>query len=180
MESTWSSSVRSPRRPCCHTRSAICFAHAGPSQLLADILDIIQNLINQKPKTQVNILYAYQGTGINRCLKEALAGFAKTLRLEHPKFIFKTVGFESFEDAGFIIEKIEDELLTDDQEIEVKYKSGQKFIKKYREFDIEKQGANHLPIKENGTYLITGGMGGLGLIFAKYLSEKCFNIFAFI
>src|SRR5262249_33870396 len=29
-----------------------------------------------------------------------------------------------------------------------------------------------LPLRQNGVYLITGGMGGLGLIFAEYLAKN--------
>ncbi len=56
----------------------------------------------------------------------------------------------------------------------VKYENGQRFIRVLNELNI-KENSNDLrgiKIREGGVYIITGGTGGLGSVFAKYISAK--------
>jgi acyl transferase domain-containing protein len=50
------------------------------------------------------------------------------------------------------------------------YENGERKCYRVKTFEIEK--SNKSRIRKNGTYLITGGMGGLGLIFARHLGQK--------
>jgi acyl transferase domain-containing protein/NADP-dependent 3-hydroxy acid dehydrogenase YdfG len=124
-------------------------------------------LMEKKPKDKVKLLYACSSSPFH----QAISGFAKTVHMENSKFIYSTIEFEDLSDAKSVYEKLTDEFQTDGADVEVRYESGQRWVKSFKEFDIE-ENIKGLSIRKNGIYLITGGMGGLGLIFARYLLEN--------
>src|SRR5207247_2917488 len=83
---------------------------------------------------------------------------------------------ESGVDAGKVVL---DEILAEDAPAEVRYRRaprGEGHVR-YVSRLVPEQLAEHqvpaLPLRERGVYLLTGGLGGLGLIFADYLAAKC-------
>ncbi|ACL75235.1 SDR family NAD(P)-dependent oxidoreductase [Ruminiclostridium cellulolyticum] len=131
----------------------------------------IKAIMTQKTKA-VKLLCVYGGntTSQNPCYA-ALSGFAKTLFMENPKYTCKVLEVPDISNVEFVFEKAITELsLKNVMEFEVKYSDKCRMVKTIKE--IEKTECKSLPIKEDGVYLITGGTGGLGLIFAQYLAEK--------
>jgi acyl carrier protein/NAD(P)-dependent dehydrogenase (short-subunit alcohol dehydrogenase family) len=56
----------------------------------------------------------------------------------------------------------------------VAYRNGQRYVRQYSNY-FEGDGApknNEIKIKKYGTYLITGGLGGVGLVFAEFLARE--------
>jgi phthiocerol/phenolphthiocerol synthesis type-I polyketide synthase E len=51
------------------------------------------------------------------------------------------------------------------------YRGKYRWIQTYEAIRMDKD-QGELPLREKGTYLITGGLGGLGLLFAKYIAEQ--------
>ncbi|MEL7145266.1 MAG: type I polyketide synthase, partial [Bacteroidota bacterium] len=56
------------------------------------------------------------------------------------------------------------------QELQVKYEDGVAYRKSIKEYTPTQTHAG-APWKDNGTYLVTGGLGGLGVIFAAAISD---------
>ncbi|MBD2566541.1 SDR family NAD(P)-dependent oxidoreductase [Anabaena lutea] len=54
-------------------------------------------------------------------------------------------------------------------ESEVAYRNGQRLIPRLKKTDFAEQEQQELPFKHGGVYLITGGLGGIGVKIAKYL-----------
>jgi len=138
---------------------------------LFSIFHLSQALLEQKPLEPIQLLYIYLETP--EALQPqyaALSGFAKTIRLENPKLSYKTIAVST-------LDKVMDIVLTDFQMsdgVEIRYDDNQRWVKRLQEFDeaatVDAEITNKL--KENGVYLITGGAGGLGLIFAEYLAKN--------
>lgn len=57
-------------------------------------------------------------------------------------------------------------------EAEVAYRNGQRLVPRLQKADWENEPQQELPFKEGGVYLITGGLGGIGVKIAKYLLEN--------
>jgi amino acid adenylation domain-containing protein len=134
---------------------------------LFSIFHLSQALLSQKPQNPIQLLYIYLETP--KALQPqyaALSGFAKTIRLENPKLNYKTVALPN-------LDNVVDIALTEFQtpDIEVRYDKGQRWIKRLQELDGVPDAQTTPKLKENGVYLITGGAGGLGLIFAEYLAK---------
>src|SRR6266508_1766005 len=141
-------------------------------------LFVCQSLSNQKLESKVQLLYLYSRTQSEaQPHNEAVSGFVNTLHLEHPKLLCKTLEVRQ-EGAGY--ERILDAVLAEFQAhtqdaAAVRYEAQERYIKKLKAFDLEE--AAGLPsqgvgLREKGVYLITGGAGGLGLIFAECLAKE--------
>ena len=94
---------------------------------------------------------------------QAIGGYAKSLRQEHPKLQLKTVGISQASAADLLAE-------LSDSEFEVRYRNGNREVRKVDEWVMPAPVAD-LGLRSGGVYLLTGGAGGLGRIFTKYLRE---------
>lgn len=132
------------------------------------IFDITKILLQDKRSEKVRFFYFYPDTEKYSAFDSALSGFMKTVRLENPNFEFSVIGMPKEEwnkNLGQIIrQELNQEYLS-----EVRYKDKVRYSK--RLYPIEKQEGAGTKIKEGGIYLITGGMGGIGRIFAEYLAK---------
>ncbi|MEW6380988.1 MAG: SDR family NAD(P)-dependent oxidoreductase [bacterium] len=110
-------------------------------------------------------------------------GLARTVQKENSKFSFKIVEFQTSHEAqtALPLSRKVDILLAEaqtenDNEVEVRYEGERRWIKRLREFNLEAEAkltdGRAASLKEKGVYIITGGAGGLGLIFAGYLAGK--------
>jgi 3-oxoacyl-(acyl-carrier-protein) synthase/enoyl-CoA hydratase/carnithine racemase/acyl carrier protein len=145
------------------------------------VLYLTQALMEQKPKNKIHLSYVYF-SGIKNPVQPqyaAVSGLAKTVQLENPNFIFTTVEVRKTPvtpsetdgslDPDYILQAVAH---GDREETEVRYQDGERWVKRYQEFRLGSEPKVSLPLKEKGVYLITGGVGGLGLIFARYLAER--------
>ncbi|MBV9493032.1 MAG: SDR family NAD(P)-dependent oxidoreductase [Acidobacteria bacterium] len=103
-------------------------------------------------------------------LGAALAGFLRTLTLEAPTWRAKSVEIAGdltlSEKAALLLEELRDE---EGLAQEVRYRDGQRSVRTL----VPQTGMQgDLPLRRHGVYLLTGGMGGLGLIFAEHLAKS--------
>lgn len=94
-----------------------------------------------------------------------LYGLLKTAALENSKFIGQLIEVEQGEALEGIIEKIKSNSQNPGND-RIRYQDGKRLVAVLSEVGHSKQKVK-IPWKDGGIYLITGGAGGLGLIFAK-------------
>jgi acyl-CoA synthetase (AMP-forming)/AMP-acid ligase II/NAD(P)-dependent dehydrogenase (short-subunit alcohol dehydrogenase family)/acyl carrier protein len=58
------------------------------------------------------------------------------------------------------------------KEPEISYRNGQRFVSRLARVDFSQLSKQEIPFKQGGTYLLTGGLGGIGLELAKYLLRE--------
>ncbi|RKH15658.1 SDR family NAD(P)-dependent oxidoreductase [Corallococcus sp. CA047B] len=75
--------------------------------------------------------------------------------------------------AGRLVELLAAELASDSEEPVVAFRSGRRWVRDFEEVRLEEGPESAVPLREGGVYLITGGLGGIGLSFAEALAEKC-------
>jgi polyketide synthase PksL len=102
-------------------------------------------------------------------LGAAMSGFLKTLALENPKSQTKVVELAEnvTGQAALILAELAERDWTAQ---EIRYQ--QNLVRYARRFVAIEPKRSALPLKRNGVYLITGGLGGLGIIFAEYLAKS--------
>jgi acyl transferase domain-containing protein/acyl carrier protein/NADP-dependent 3-hydroxy acid dehydrogenase YdfG len=135
----------------------------------------------------------------NQPAKSAIGGFLKSLNQENPKYIGKAVEIENpnseltpVGQATLILAELADShwkhvdvryalkasgtrTLTEkvqlpaENAIAVPEQPYARFVKEFIEHQPEVTSLDELPLKHKGVYVITGGLGGLGLIFSEYL-----------
>lgn len=171
----------------------ICFAwpvgHADPldENLLRESLErdvysflfVCQSLIKQKLESKVQLLYVYsEKPGEVQPHNEAVSGFVNTLRVEYPKLLCKTLEIHQENRAPREIAsaiRMEFQAHTQDATA-VRYEAQERYIKKLKAFDLEEDKgtstSTDVGLKEKGVYLITGGAGGLGLLFVEFLAKE--------
>jgi acyl transferase domain-containing protein/acyl carrier protein/2-polyprenyl-3-methyl-5-hydroxy-6-metoxy-1,4-benzoquinol methylase len=134
-----------------------------PESVFIQVLEEIQN----KKSAKLKIHFVYPIT--DELEYGFISAMLKTAVQENQLLQGRAIGVESFS-----MNELEEltEILQEEQkkqEPEVRYQSGQREVRGLMEISDENPGLK-TEIKENGVYLITGGAGGLGLIFADYLN----------
>ncbi|VVC77176.1 Polyketide synthase PksL [Aquicella siphonis] len=95
---------------------------------------------------------------------QAIAGFARTLCDENPNLVCRVINAQTGDE-------VLDELTQGDTE--VKYApGGVRFVRRFQNITLNIHPDLSGLLTRGGVYLITGGMGGLGLIFARYLAKN--------
>src|SRR6266850_1970868 len=140
---------------------------------VSSFLFLCQSVIKSKLEGKVQLLYLYSTRpGVAQPHNEAVSGFVKTLHGEYPKLLCTTLEIQQENlNCGQIIDPLWAELRERTQDASaVRYEAQERFVRRLKAFDLEGNGAG---LRENGVYLITGGAGGLGLIFAEFLAKQC-------
>ncbi len=133
------------------------------------IFDEIQRIIKNKPKGRVLIQIVVPSKGEQQ-LFSGLSGILKTAQIENPRLIGQLIEVELGEDSENLIDKLmENKQCPNDNYI--RYEEGRRWIRGLKEIEISQEEIS-IPWKEQGIYLITGGMGGLGLLFAREIASK--------
>lgn len=94
-----------------------------------------------------------------------LSGLLKTAHAENPKWLGQVIEVEGGESAQALIDVLRDNSLRP-QDAQIRYHRGQRQVPVWEEPPVDAAVAG-MPWKDRGVYLITGGAGGLGLIFAE-------------
>ncbi|WP_188068931.1 SDR family NAD(P)-dependent oxidoreductase [Brevibacillus brevis] len=132
----------------------------------------IKALLQAKPKGKMLIQIVVPLETEQR-LFAGLAGLLKTAQIENPKVIGQLIEINLTEDSVKLAEQLRANSLcpTDSQ---IHYQLGKRYIAGWSE--VAPQVEVSMPWKDNGIYLITGGAGGLGLLFAEEMAEKARGI----
>ncbi|AWN72508.1 TPA: SDR family NAD(P)-dependent oxidoreductase [Legionella anisa] len=123
---------------------------------------LVHTLVTQisqlKPKNPVQLICIGKGPSL---FARALVGFAKSLHQEQSNISCR---FIELHDLNLLARELTQ------NEIEVRYdQENHRFIRRYEPLPS----ISATPVlKKSGVYLITGGMGGLGYLFASYLAEQ--------
>ena len=134
-----------------------------------EIFKIIQDILKQKPSADV-LVQAVVPMQDGSHLLGGLSGLFKTAALENPRFRGQVIEVGATENAQSLIHKIKENsgCLSEGQ---VRYSNGKRKVLVWNEVK-QTMGEIEAPWMDGGVYLITGGAGGLGLIFAKEIASK--------
>ena len=148
-------------------------------------LSLTQAVIAQKCEADVRLQYLYFSTPpATQPYNEAIQGFATILRAECPKLACKVVeivganivGEDPDAEPGFdaaSVAAIAAEFRDDTKTLAVRYREGTRYLRRIHDCPAPAPLAQDAaPIRHRGVYLITGGAGGLGLIFAEHLAKQ--------
>ncbi|HEX4202082.1 MAG TPA: SDR family NAD(P)-dependent oxidoreductase, partial [Chthoniobacterales bacterium] len=95
----------------------------------------------------------------------AFAGYSRTLEQERPSIRLKLVQSVTSNAAEIVRE-----LGNQARDVEVRYADGERLVNRPEIFTPKS--LRELPIRELGVYVVTGGLGGLGRVFSRYLAEQ--------
>ena len=131
------------------------------------VVEKIKEILEDKPKGKV-LLQIVVTSQNEQQVFSGLSGLLKTARLENPKIIGQLIEVEAGESGGKVIEKLKENSRSP-IDSHISYQDGARYISRFSQLEIPQEQVV-IPWKEQGIYLITGGAGGLGLIFAKEIA----------
>jgi polyketide synthase PksN len=131
--------------------------------------EAIRDILKAKPvgKALVQIVTCNQE---ERQLFAGLAGLLKTARLENPQFIGQLIEVGPDETVESLVIKLQENRHSP-LDHHIRYQDGQRLARVFKETETFPE-AVEVPWKDRGIYLITGGAGGLGRIFAQEIPSK--------
>ena len=133
--------------------------------------DAIQTILRGQPKGRV-LVQLLIANHHQQALLAGLSGLLKTAGLENPQLTGQLLLVEPDTTTEELAEKLQAEksggterLLQDPL---IRYAGDVREILRWEEITVEPQ-EFPIPFKDDGVYLITGGLGGLGLLFAEQI-----------
>ncbi len=101
--------------------------------------------------------------------KATLLAACKVIPQEYQNITCRSIDLLASEPVA--IDAIMMELLAPRSAMVVAYRDGERWIQTFTPTHLEQPAVEGLPLREQGVYLITGGLGGLGLVLAEYLAK---------
>ncbi len=126
--------------------------------------------INLKNQIQLLIIsdYARAVTGSEETIKPeniCALGLGKVINQESFQITCKSIDLDKHTDLQVIVS----EMITITKDTQIAYRNGQRFVEELKSISGKLEHRNKLVLKETGVYVITGGLGGIGLEIGKLL-----------
>ncbi|MFZ1322475.1 MAG: SDR family NAD(P)-dependent oxidoreductase [Ignavibacteria bacterium] len=139
------------------------------SSLILNILKVISEAKNGNDNkltivTQ-NSVHVCESDTVSGIQNSPLWGIKKVISLEHPELNTKIIDIDFNTKSELIL----NEILSESEDDMISFRNNCKFIPYLKRF---KPDSSKIALDSEGTYMITGGLSGLGLLTAKWLSEK--------
>ncbi len=143
--------------------TAARFSKAG-----LELFEQVKNWLSDKQPILVQVLIPAEGEGQ---LYAGMAGLLKTARKEAPHFYFQLIRVARHEPIAAIRQQLIPHAnnLTDQV---IRYQDGHRQVLQWTIAAAQATNKVAHPWKEGGVYLITGGAGGLGLLFAQEIVSQ--------
>ena len=138
------------------------------SGIAAQLLEVIQNIERKRSSRRV-LLQAVVTPGDDSLLM-GLAGLLRSAHLEQPHLVTQLIAVERHETGPGLTAKLLENLDAPEQR-EIRYRDERRYVAAFRQLSDADPEAP-APWKDGSVYLISGGVGGLGLIFAAQILER--------
>lgn len=142
-------------------------------------LALIQAMEERLPRQQVefNVLcnraYSLLGESISSVAAEALNAFTKVVPTECQNIRTRVIDVDLTEDLARAAGQVVGELCSMANDQTVAYRGNARWLQTYEPVLLPAPRANTgIAIRAGGTYIITGGTGGIGLVLALHLARK--------
>lgn len=117
-----------------------------------------------------------QVTGIDRICPEkaTILGPLKVIPQEYPNITCRSIDAivpTSSQNLQILVDQLVVELTADLSNTTVAYRGRQRWVQTFEPMKLEGSNPNPSKVKEGGVYLITGGLGKIGLLLAKHLAK---------
>ena len=159
-----------------HSKNCRCYdlkplastSDARFSYVISALVKEIQQIVEDKPKGNV-LFQVVIPAGNEKSQYSGLSGLMKTVRREYPQILTQLIQIEPNMDSARIFAVIRENSLCLQDEY-IKYQNNLRQVIHYKE--IPSINNTKIPWKDHGVYLITGGMGGLGFLFAEEIIRQ--------
>lgn len=137
------------------------------------ILALRDALARSRAPHPVSLLFFYRGSEIPNPVYGGLDGVFKTVLSESPRVHCRSIGVPSWNDRD-LAELVVDELSTSNQNAIVRFdREGQRYARAIVPLSVSSARGSEPSLRREGHYLISGGLGSLGLLVARHFAARC-------
>lgn len=133
---------------------------------------ITRALVNEHYSDEIHLMlitdaaYEVEENMLIKPEHRAYLAIGKVIREEYPNIKCYGIDVDTATDESQLVDLIE----AQKDSYQVAYRDGQAYEEEFDEVVVGKEG--EIEVDKDGVYLVTGGLGGLGLAVSKYLSSK--------
>lgn len=116
------------------------------------------------------------GEGVAWPAKATLDGPCKTIPFEYPQMICRSIDISlpsDWHERSVLVTNLLAELNGPSTSGSIAYRSQYRWVKDFEHWHLSSVPSQQSALRPHGVYLITGGLGGLGLTFARYFATIC-------
>jgi NAD(P)-dependent dehydrogenase (short-subunit alcohol dehydrogenase family)/acyl carrier protein len=150
------------------------FRNVGFDSLLFLAQAIVEQL-PEKPlqiKVVSNYLHEVTGEEFLSPAKAILLGPCRVIPQEHPNIQCTNVDVGDSQSVDEYAQLLVNELTAKSTDAVVAYRGTHRWVRTFEHMRLGKIDQVKPPLREGGVYLITGGLGGIGLVLAEYLAQS--------
>ncbi|NVO09902.1 MAG: SDR family NAD(P)-dependent oxidoreductase [Bacteroidales bacterium] len=138
------------------------------SQFALSCFELIHKIVTSKPQGKV-LIQIVAANAHEKTLYVGLSGLLKTAALENPKIFGQIILTSPQITAGELATQLQNDRIK--QDVIIKYVQGVRNVLRWQEMPAN-QGKTRVAFKDQGVYLITGGLGGLGVLFCNEIIKQ--------
>lgn len=138
-------------------------------EISVQVFERIKAVLEEKSKGTTFIQIVIPSSGETH-LFSALTGLLRTAHLENPAIFGQLIVLAPSETQESLIDKIQRNSHFPEDTF-IRYQQEKRQTISWQELSLSEQ-TIQIPWQEGGVYLITGGLGGLGFIFAKHIAQQ--------
>ena len=144
-------------------------------KILMPVIGLIQTLLKSDPerlpKLYITTREAVAKFGKSSGLvQSSLLGLVNTIKSEFPDMHPVLIDLPGDPDVARDVELIQAEIQHDSFENQVLFRDHQRWVSRLKHHTVDTN--TDLKVRDDGSYLITGGLGEIGLMTAQYLASK--------
>lgn len=149
---------------------------------LHSLLFLTQAFVEQSLKASVQLVVVtdsvHEVTGAEslRPDQSTVLGVCKVIPQENPEITCRTVDFVVPSENGNTftqaIDQLLDEVTENTSDRVVAYRGRHRWVRHFEPLHVEQNAGTQMRLKEGGVYLITGGLGSVGLALADHLAQS--------
>lgn len=144
------------------------FSHSAEA-----IFSLVKTLMTQGVnRADITYVYDCASKDLNTVFDQAISGLAKTIVIEQPNILVRTVGIDSiYKTANQLHELVRQE--RSEESKDVRYLEDKRYVKSIVKARVENQLPKDIEptFKDEGVYIISGGAGTIGLFLAKSIVQ---------
>lgn len=143
---------------------------------------LVQAAEEQSPNEQIefNVVsdraYSVTGEKISSPTPSALNAFCGVIPIECPNIRSRVIDLDPLSNSALAIRQLVGELVSPASNQIIAYRGSSRWLQRFEPAPFEKALAEQanvesIPLRTGGTYIITGGLGGVGLVLAQHLAR---------
>jgi myxalamid-type polyketide synthase MxaE and MxaD len=145
----------------------------------ASLLHLVQALVQNQQQQVVPLWVVTQGAmsvGTDgetvQVQQTPVWGLGRVIAVEHPELQCRLLDLEPNTKEEELVQLLHQELISKDDENQIAYRQGERLVARLVRRQTTTEPQPEITIVPESSYLITGGLGALGLQLAKWLADK--------